>query len=141
MDSVLIVAGSEKGKAVLKELLTMDSSCGEIITVNNGSEARRFLIERDCDLCIINAPLKDEFGTELAMHIAGKGISQVMLMIRNELADEISAKVEEFGVFVVSKPISRSFFWLSSWLPRRITGCLPCRAKMCSCRTRSTISS
>lgn len=111
MDSVLIVAGSEKGKAVLKELLTMDSSCGEIITVNNGSEARRFLIERDCDLCIINAPLKDEFGTELAMHIAGKGISQVMLMIRNELADEISAKVEEFGVFVVSKPISRSFFW------------------------------
>mgnify|MGYP000848838128 FL=1 len=111
MDCILIVSGSEKGRAKLQELLAMDPSSGETIFVRNGKQARLFLIERDCDLCVINAPLSDEFGTDLAVHIAGKGISQVLLIVRNELADEISEKVEKFGVFVIPRPVSPPFFW------------------------------
>ena len=110
MDSVLIVSSSEKGKELLKELMTFQSY-NKIITADTGNEARRLLIEKDFDLCIINAPLKDEFGDEFAINIASRGISQVMLIIKNEMADEVSEKVEEFGVFVVPKPINRQFFW------------------------------
>lgn len=110
MESVLIVSSSEKGKIHLKELLTLESY-RDIITADNGNEARRILIERDFDLCVINAPLRDEFGAEFAINIANKGISQVMLMIKNDIADEVSAKVEDFGVFVVPKPLNRQFFW------------------------------
>lgn len=36
---------------------------------------------------------------------------QVMLIVKSEIADEVSAKVEDFGVFVISKPINRQIFW------------------------------
>jgi len=36
---------------------------------------------------------------------------QVLLLVKGELADEITAKVEDYGVFVVAKPINRQVFW------------------------------
>jgi response regulator NasT len=110
LNSVLIVSSSEKTGALFEELLT-HNSYKEIITAKNGSEAKRILIERDFDLCIINAPLIDEFGTEFAINIANKTMLQVMMLVKNELADEISAKVENYGIFVISKPINRQVFW------------------------------
>ena len=58
MDSILIVSSSKKGMSFFTEVLSQNSY-GEIVTVTNGGEARRLLVERDFDLCIINAPLID----------------------------------------------------------------------------------
>lgn len=110
MNSVLIVSSSEKAGTYFEELLSLNS-CKEIIIASNGSEARRILIEKDFDLCIINTPLSDEFGTDLALNIVDKTMVQAMVIVKNEIADEISAKVEDFGVFVVSKPINRQLLW------------------------------
>lgn len=110
MDSILIVSSSKNTRAFFEELLK-ENSYKEMIIANNCSEARRILIERDFDLYIINAPLSDEFGTDFAMNIVNKHMGQVMLLVKCDLADEISAKVEEFGIFIVSKPLSRKVFW------------------------------
>jgi response regulator NasT len=110
MNRVLIVSSSEKSKAFFEEILN-ENSCKEIVIANNGSEARRILVEKDYDLCIINAPLSDEFGTELAYDIVNKTAIQTMLIVKNEVLDEVSAKVEDFGVFVIAKPIVRQVFW------------------------------
>ena len=117
LDSVLIVSSSEKSIGLFKELLT-NNSYEEIIIAKRGNEARRILIERDFNLCIINAPLADEFGTELALSIVQKSMLQVMMIVKSELADEVSAKVEDYGVFVVSKPINRQVFWTALKLMR-----------------------
>ncbi len=110
MDSVLIVSSTEKGTSFFMELLNQNLY-KEIATVKSCGEARQLLIERDFDLCIINAPLIDEFGESFALHIISKGISQVMLVVRCEMFDEISAKVEEYGVFTVSKPLNKQIVW------------------------------
>ncbi|NLY43311.1 MAG: ANTAR domain-containing protein [Clostridiaceae bacterium] len=110
MNSVLIVSSSVKSNEVFKELLSFDTY-KEIIIAKNGNEARRILIERNFDLCIINTPLVDEFGTELALNIAAKTITQIMMVVKSELADDISAKVEDYGIFVISKPFNRQIFW------------------------------
>lgn len=110
MNSVLIVSSSEKSIALFEELLTA-CSYSEIAVAKRGNEARRILIEKGFDLCIINAPLVDEFGIELALNIAQKSIMQILMIVKNELADEISAKVEDYGVFVVAKPVNRQVFW------------------------------
>ena len=68
IDSVLIVSSSKKGITFFTEMLSQNSY-EEIVTVTNGGEARRLLVERDFDLCIINAPLVDEFGDEFASNI------------------------------------------------------------------------
>lgn len=110
MESALIVTSSEKGTAFFTEMLSM-ASIAEIATLRTCAEARRLLMERDFDLIIINSPLRDESGESLARHAAAKGISQVILVVKSEYFEAVSAQTEEYGVLTVAKPINRSIFW------------------------------
>ena len=110
LDSVLIVSSSKKAKEFFIEVLSQNSY-GEIVTVTNGGEARRLLVERDFDLCIINSPLIDEFGDEFAKDIVSSSIGQVIIVVRNDIYDEISEKVEEYGIITIAKPMNRTIFW------------------------------
>ena len=110
MESALIVSYTKKGVDYFSEILSADS-CEKIISLPSGGEARRLLLEQDFDLVIINAPLPDESGENLSRHIASKGASQVILVVKSECFDEISAATEKEGVLVVAKPINSSIFW------------------------------
>lgn len=125
MDSVLVVASSEKGRDILSELLGT-GAFSQIITAGSGSEARRILVQNDFDLVVINAPLSDEYGHELALMAIDTTWAGVILIVKNEMVDEISAKVENFGVFVMGRPIGRQFFYqalkLMAASHKRITG-------------------
>jgi two-component system, response regulator PdtaR len=102
MDSVLLVSSTEKDISVIMEMLNQNSYT-EIVALQNCGEARRLLLDRSFDLCIINTPLPDEFGQTLAMDIVSTSISQVILVVKSELYEEISLKVESLGVFTISK--------------------------------------
>lgn len=110
MNDALIVSFSEKSLCFFTETLRA-ASIDQIMTVPTCGDARRLLIERDFDLVIINAPLRDETGENLSRHIAAKGISQVILLVPSEHVEEVSAKTEEFGVLTVSKPVNKTLFW------------------------------
>ena len=84
------------------------------------------LLEAEYDLVVVNAPLTDEFGHELALSAAESSAAGVILIVKSELADELSARVEDVGVFVVPKPVSRPFFYqavrLAQASHRRVLG-------------------
>lgn len=110
MDSALIVSSSDKGTDFINEILG-SASIGKIVILKTSGEARRLLMECDFDLVVINAPLYDESGEALSKHIASKGISQVILVVKSEYYEEVSAMTEDYGVLTVAKPISRALFW------------------------------
>ena len=110
MESVLIVSHSEKGTEIFNDLLN-SADIYQITSLKTCSEARRILLERDFDLVIINAPLRDESGEHLSRHIASKCISQVILMVKSEYFDAVSAICEDDGVLTISKPVNKSVFW------------------------------
>jgi Response regulator with putative antiterminator output domain len=110
MESALIVSRTEKGVAYFTEILSADS-CGEIVALQSCGEARRLLLERDFDLVVINAPLQDESGESLSRHIASREASQVILVVKSEHFDEVSAATENEGILVVAKPINSTIFW------------------------------
>lgn len=112
MNSVLIVSSSDKGVELLTQLLNANAPAS-ITSATNSSEARRLLNNFEYDLIIINAPLKDEFGDNLSTTITEISASGVILVVKSEIADDISAKVEDYGVLVVSKPIIRQVFFQS----------------------------
>lgn len=85
----------------------------ECEVARSAGEARRILIERVFDLLVINAPLSDENGVRFAVDVIGGKANQVILMVKREYADEIAAKVEDYGVFTVEKPLSHASFWLA----------------------------
>ena len=76
-----------------------------------GGEARRFAGYEEYDIVIVNAPLSDEFGTELACMFAQDSASGVVLLIKNDLFESVSDKVSQFGVFTVPKPLSENFLY------------------------------
>ena len=110
MESVLVVSSADKGTAFFTDTLTA-AAVEQIVALQTSGEARRLLMERDFDLVIINAPLIDESGERLARDVAIKGISQVILVVKSEYFDEVSAACESDGVLTVSKPINRTIFW------------------------------
>jgi len=121
MESALIVTFSEKSAAYFTEILSA-ASINQIVALPSCAEARRLLLERDFDLVIINAPLRDETGENLSRHIASRGISQVLLVVKSEYFDAVSNLCEDDGVLVVAKPINRAVLGLALSLAKSAQG-------------------
>ena len=81
-----------------------------ILRAGDAGEARRMLLNATVDIVIINTPLKDDFGTELALDLAD-GSAGVLLLVKNELYDQICYKMEDSGVLTLGKPTSRQGFY------------------------------
>ncbi len=109
MQYTLLVSSAEKSRIQLLELL-QSTDQQEVLCAQNGSEARRMLLDQDFSLIAINTPLSDEFGIELSLFAADKSLAGVILFVKAEQADAVAAKVEDDGVVVVSKPVSRPYF-------------------------------
>ena len=110
MDSALIVSHSEKSVAFFAELLHA-ASIHQIDSLHSCSEARRQLLAREFDLVVINAPLSDESGEELARCVAANGTSQVILVVKAEHFDAVSFICEGDGVLTLARPLSKAAFW------------------------------
>jgi AmiR/NasT family two-component response regulator len=109
MENVFIVSSSDKGIIYISEIVKSLFNC-KITVSRSGGEARRMLMERDFDLVIINAPLRDETGESLALHVSSKDITQVILIVKREFFEDISAVCEREGVLTVSKPVNKYIF-------------------------------
>lgn len=109
MDRALIICDSPKGTEFFQSFLV--SSHYSDITVTSGpDEGRRKFGENEYDIVLINAPLKNESGEQLAIEIAEKNISQAILVVPIEYMDQITSKVENYGVITVEKPINKALF-------------------------------
>lgn len=117
MEKALIVSSSEEGRRFIAELLPPQEQSAAAVAAS-GSEARRLLADFDYDTVIINAPLTDEYGHELACLAARQSMAGVLMLVKNERADDVAARVEDDGVFVIPKPVSRPFFFQSLKLLR-----------------------
>ena len=108
-ERVLLAGGTEKSRELLQTLAAPGSwECCKLC--HSGGETRRALGEGEWSLLIINTPLGDESGLELAMEAAGRTMAAVLLLVKAELADAVAARVEESGVMVVPKPVPRLLF-------------------------------
>lgn len=108
--SVLIVSSSKTVESSLSELLDV-RTFRPIVTASSGSEARRLLILKNYDLVVINSPLSDEFGSDLALQMVENASLGVILLVKSESFEDMCNKVEDYGVLTVAKPISRQFFY------------------------------
>lgn len=112
MERTLIVSSTPGGIQFITELLP-PKDFSPVITAANAAEAKRLLSDSEFGIVIINAPLSDEFGHDLARLAAQSLCAGVMILVKNERADDVAARVEGDGVFVIPKPVSRPFFFQS----------------------------
>lgn len=112
MNDVLIVSSSQKSCEYLSGFMK-ESFTNDIIIAASGSDARRMIGQKDFSAVIINTPLSDEFGHELALRFTEETSAGIILIVKNEILEDISAGVEDYGVLTVSKPINRTLLYQS----------------------------
>ena len=103
LSSVLVVSGTDKGNKYISDLLP-PADFSPVAFAGSAGEAKRMMLLTPYDIVIINCPLPDEFGAGLALDISKDEAVGVLLMVKNELYEQITYKVEEHGVFTVGKP-------------------------------------
>ncbi len=106
----LLVGSSEKSLELLQSLLQGAAGFSRCVTAKNGAEARRILALEEYTLVVINTPLTDEPGIDLAIKAAQSTLAGVILLIKADMAEVVAQKVEESGVLVVAKPVLRQLF-------------------------------
>ena len=101
--SVLIVTSSDSFVSNVMPLLPV-TDYWPVTTARSVGEARRRIAETAFDIVLINAPLPDDFGMRLAIDICTNSGAGVLLMVKNDLFNDIYAKVVNYGVITLSKP-------------------------------------
>ena len=77
---------------------------------NTCTEARQKMMGRSCAAVVINIPLSDENGSELASDLAENTHISVIAVVKNEQESEMRHFLEPFGVFVLGRPFPHSSF-------------------------------
>ena len=106
---VLLVSGGNQAYEYLSGLLPSDEF-DPILHVSSAGEAKRLLLSSDFDITVINAPLCDEFGSELALDLS-EGAMGILLLCKNEVYEQVCCKVEDCGVLTLPKPVNRSMLY------------------------------
>lgn len=109
--SVLVVTGSDKIYDFMIDLLPSK----EFYPVSRAStcgEARRLLVSQMYDILVINTPLQDDFGIELALDYTDSPMC-IMLMVKDEIYDQVTYQVIDEGIVTISKPTSKQVVYSS----------------------------
>lgn len=106
MEKVLIISADDKKARLLADIIgALEEFTCEWVT--SSQEAKRKYTLVDYDLILINTPLKEELGIDLALHIAENTLSAILILVESGMQEEIQEKVAATGAFVIQKPISK----------------------------------
>lgn len=99
--SILIVSSSGQFDAIVNRSLTGYISKD---ICKSAAIARRFVLERYYDLVVINAPLPDENGEDLAMDVSENCNASILLVTPQDVADAAMERLSDHGILIVPKP-------------------------------------
>ncbi len=107
MERAVIVSSNEEITVVLEQTLR-NEGCRKTAVHRSGSETRRMIrSESEPDIVIINTPLPDEFGQELAIMTAESTSAEIILLCSGDISEYISEKTDDYEITVISKPLNR----------------------------------
>ncbi|MBO7472385.1 MAG: ANTAR domain-containing protein [Ruminococcus sp.] len=111
MEKVLVISSNKNASEALINFLRDSFRCTPKL-VESAYQAKTYLdVEPSVELTIINSPLMDESGFELAEYIIEKTAANCIFMIKDEHAEKINDNAEKNGIIVIGKPFSRTLLY------------------------------
>lgn len=86
------------------ESLLPESCCLEFLA-ESGESLRRMLAEKGGDIVIVNLPLPDESGIDLALELSETSAG-VLLLVKADRYEAVCRRVEDRGILTLSKPVA-----------------------------------
>ena len=103
-NALIVSAGNNANEYLARHVAELGYTRPAIVA--SGGEARRRIDGKDFEVIIINTPLPDEFGHELGMDAVQKTDAGVILLAKTGTAEQISDKLQDYGVLVLGKPFT-----------------------------------
>lgn len=100
---VLLISSAERFNSALQALLP-ERRYSPVTVVTNAAAGRRALNDQPYDFVMINTPLPDEFGSELAIYLSQNPTVIPLLFVSRDHLDDIHNQVAEYGVLTLPKP-------------------------------------
>lgn len=107
MENVLIIS-SRKSSAEGLSVFMRDTFGCRIRTADTAQQAREIIsVNRSWELVMINIPLHDESGLELAKYVAEDTAASCVIFVKAEEAEKIMDTADRSSIIVITKPFSR----------------------------------
>ena len=107
MENVLIIS-SRKSSAEGLSVFMRDTFGCRIRTADTAQQAREIIsVNRSWELVMINMPLQDESGLELAKYVAEDTAASCVIFVKAEEAEKIMDTADRSSIIVITKPFSR----------------------------------
>ncbi len=108
MEKTLVVSPEGKDSIILEKLLRLDGY-NDITLVSSAAEARRKFTNVTYRIVVINLPLQDETGRELALQFAAADAG-VLAIVKSGNEELFGRYGLEKGVYVQTRPLNRQMF-------------------------------
>lgn len=102
--ALIASAGTHSNEYLARHLAELGYARPMIVA--SGGEARRRMDGKDFAVVVVNSPLPDEFGHDLARYAVETTHAGVILLAKSGTAEQVSDTLQNNGVLVLSKPFS-----------------------------------
>ena len=102
--SILIVSTMERFDLLIRKSV---SGFSTIDVRRSAALARRRILERYYDIVVIDMPLPDEAGEDLAIDVTAKSTASVLLITPRDRFEGALFRVTDYGIMVMPKPSPR----------------------------------
>lgn len=109
MNKALLISKQSPAVELLRGLLEENSYTVENV-VANSEQAMILADDPNYDVAVINTPIENESGIDLALKISTNTVCGVILLVQSDKAAAVGKKVIDYGIVVVPKPINRMLF-------------------------------
>ena len=103
-DAIIISSYDKMGASIKRALGSERYS--KVDACKSASMAARIFLEKSYDIAIINLPLSDQPGIDLAIDISDRYHTGVIVIASSEISEDVAEKVTDHGIIVVVKPAS-----------------------------------
>ena len=107
MENVLIISSRQNSVEGLRVFLRDNFGC-TIRTAYTAQQAREIIsLNRSWELVMINMPLQDESGMELAQYISEDTAASCVIFVKADEMGKIAETADKSGIILIVKPFSR----------------------------------
>lgn len=111
MENVLIISGNKTAAETLAGFIRESFQCS-VRAVESGYQAKSIISSDPAlDLALINTPLIDESGMELAEYMIENSTANCILIIKPENAAKNAERAEKNGIIVMLRPVNKGLLY------------------------------
>ena len=111
MENVIVISSSSSAAGNLSAFLRDTFHCQ--VTIADSAQKARSIIssKRTFELVLINSPLADEAGIELAEYASESTAASCIVLVKSENFEKISPRADKSDIILVAKPFSKQVLY------------------------------